>query len=65
MYALDDAGSDSHHGDRARGAASGKPLPPVDPAKELDVVPTPRVGYATLVRMFFREYPRRSISVAR
>ena len=42
-------------------AASGQRLPPVDPDKELEVAPARRVGYPTLVRVLFRDYPRRSI----
>jgi MFS family permease len=41
--------------------ASGQRLPPVDPVKELEVAPAQRIGYLTLVRVLFRDYPRRAI----
>jgi MFS family permease len=41
--------------------ASGHTLPPIDPAKELEVAPATHVGYLTLVRILFRDYPRRAI----
>jgi MFS family permease len=41
--------------------AAGQPLPPVDPSKEIEVAPATRVGYGTLVRTLFRDYPRRSV----
>ena len=42
-------------------AASGRPLPPVDPAKEIEVAPASRTGYLTLIRVLFRDYPRRAV----
>jgi MFS family permease len=39
-------------------------LPGVDPAQELEIRPTERLGYATLVRVLFAHYPTRSILVA-
>jgi len=42
-------------------AASGRPLPPIDPAKEIEVAPAGRIGYLTLVRVLFRDYPRRAV----
>ncbi|SFK58065.1 MFS transporter [Geodermatophilus ruber] len=40
---------------------SGKPLPPVDESKAIEIVPTPDIGYAALTRVLFREYPQRAI----
>ena len=44
--------------------ATGRRLPPVDPAKSIEVKPATRVGYVTLVRVLFRDYPRRSVLCA-
>jgi MFS family permease len=40
------------------------PLPPVDPSRELEIRPTERMGYLTLVKVLFQHYPTRSILVA-
>jgi MFS family permease len=45
-------------------AATRGALPPVDPAKELEIRPTRQLGYLELLRILFREYPTRSILVA-
>jgi MFS family permease len=39
----------------------GLTLPPVDPARAIDVRPTNDIGYGALTRVLFRDYPRRSI----
>ncbi len=39
-------------------------LPPVDASKELEIRPTERFGYVTLLRVLFRRYPSRSVLVA-
>jgi MFS family permease len=39
-------------------------LPEVDPSKELEIRPTERLGYLTLVKVLFQQYPTRSILVA-
>jgi MFS family permease len=35
-------------------------LPPVDPDKTIEIAPTTELGYTTLVRVLFREMPRRA-----
>ena len=45
--------------ERTKGA-----LPEVDPSKALDVRPTHRLGYLTLVKVLFQQYPKRAILVA-
>jgi MFS family permease len=40
------------------------PLPEVDPGKALDVRPTHRLGYLTLVKVLFQQYPKRAVLVA-
>jgi MFS family permease len=42
-------------------AESGKPLPPVDESKVIELRPTDDIGYAALTRVLFREYPRRAV----
>ena len=32
-------------------------LPPVDPAKELEIRPTEQIGYLALLRTLFQHYP--------
>jgi len=39
-------------------------LPPVDATRELEIRPTERIGYLSLIRILFQEYPTRSILVA-
>lgn len=41
--------------------ATGTDLPPVDESKAMDVRPADKIGYVTLTRVLFREYPRRAI----
>jgi len=36
-------------------------LPPVDPARELEIRPTEQIGYLALLRTLFRHYPSRSV----
>jgi MFS family permease len=45
-------------------AATRGALPPVDPARELEIRPARRIGYLALVRVLFRHYPSRSLLVA-
>jgi MFS family permease len=45
-------------------AATKGPLPDVDASKELEIRPTERLGYLTLVKVLFQHYPTRSILVA-
>jgi MFS family permease len=45
--------------ERTKGA-----LPEVDPSKALDVRPTHRLGYLTLVKVLFQQYPKRAVLVA-
>jgi MFS family permease len=45
-------------------AATRGALPPVDPARELEIRPAKRIGYLALVRVLFRHYPSRSLLVA-
>jgi MFS family permease len=40
------------------------PLPEVDTSKELEIRPTNRLGYLTLLKVLFQQYPKRSILVA-
>jgi MFS family permease len=42
-------------------AADGGELPPVDESKAIDVVPAQNIGFMTLARTLFREYPSRAI----
>ncbi|MFI9503309.1 MFS transporter [Nocardia sp. NPDC052566] len=42
-------------------AASGVTLPPVDEQRAIEIKPADRIGYVTLTRVLFREYPRRAI----
>jgi MFS family permease len=39
-------------------------LPPVDPSKVLEIRPTERFGYLTLIKVLFQHYPGRSTLVA-
>jgi MFS family permease len=39
----------------------GRTLPPVDPARAIELQPTDDIGYAALTRVLFRDYPKRSI----
>jgi len=39
-------------------------LPAVDASRELEIRPTERIGYLSLLRVLFQEYPTRSILVA-
>jgi MFS family permease len=39
-------------------------LPPVDPAKELEIRPTEQIGYLALLRTLFQHYPSRSVLTA-
>ena len=39
-------------------------LPPVDQGRELEIRPTERFGYLTLLRVLFKRYPSRSVLVA-
>jgi MFS family permease len=39
-------------------------LPPVDPARELEIRPAERIGYLALLKVLFRHYPSRSVLVA-
>jgi MFS family permease len=45
-------------------AATKGTLPPVDSSKELEIRPTERFGYLTLVKVLFQHYPGRSTLVA-
>ena len=45
-------------------AATKGALPPVDPAKELEIRPTDQIGYLALLRVLFRHYPSRSVLTA-
>jgi MFS family permease len=36
-------------------------LPPVDPARVLELRPIPRIGYLGLLRVLFRDYPKRAV----
>ncbi len=36
-------------------------LPPVDPAKELEIRPTENIGSLALLRVLFSHYPSRSV----
>ncbi|HEU5474977.1 MAG TPA: MFS transporter [Actinophytocola sp.] len=40
---------------------SGQELPPVDESKAMDVKPAEKIGYVTLTRVLFRDYPRRAV----
>jgi MFS family permease len=40
---------------------SGRELPPVDPAKEMELTPEDKIGYLALLKVLFKEYPTRSI----
>jgi MFS family permease len=42
-------------------AADGGELPPVDESKAIDVVPAENIGFVTLARTLFRQYPSRAI----
>jgi MFS family permease len=44
--------------------ATRGPLPPVDASRVLEIRPTERLSYLTLVKVLFRHYPTRSILVA-
>jgi MFS family permease len=39
-------------------------LPPVDKSRELEIRPSERIGYLSLLRVLFQQYPTRSILVA-
>ncbi len=41
--------------------ASGQRLAPVDESQAIEITPAERHGYLSLVKVLFREYPRRSI----
>ena len=45
-------------------AATKGALPPVDDSKELEIKPTERFGYFTLIKVLFQHYPGRSTLVA-
>ena len=45
-------------------AATKGALPPVDPARELEIRPTDQIGYLALLRVLFRHYPSRSVLTA-
>jgi MFS family permease len=45
-------------------AATRGTLPPVDSSRELEIRPTERIGYLSLLRILFQEYPTRAILVA-
>jgi MFS family permease len=45
-------------------AATRGTLPPVDPSRELEIRPSQQIGYLSLLRVLFQEYPTRSILVA-
>ncbi len=45
-------------------AATKGQLPPVDESKTLEIRPTERFGYFTLIKVLFKNYPTRSILVA-
>jgi MFS family permease len=40
---------------------SGQKLPPVDPRAAIEVKPADRIGYLTLTRVLFRDYPSRAV----
>src|SRR3954454_18563634 len=42
-------------------AEAGRELPPVDETKAIEVTPAERIGYVTLARVLFRDYPSRAI----
>ncbi|HEX6450734.1 MAG TPA: MFS transporter [Trebonia sp.] len=44
--------------------ATKGPIPDVDPSRELEIRPTERRGYLTLLKVLFQHYPTRSILVA-
>jgi MFS family permease len=39
----------------------GLTLPPVDASKEIELQPTERIGYAALLRVLFRDHPKRAV----
>ncbi|OJY50248.1 MULTISPECIES: MFS transporter [unclassified Pseudonocardia] len=41
--------------------AGGRDLPPVDESKAIDLQPTTDIGYLALVRVLFRDYPKRAV----
>lgn len=41
--------------------STGVSLPPVDPAKAIDLLPAEKIGYLTLTRVLFRLYPSRAV----
>jgi MFS family permease len=45
-------------------AATRGTLPSVDPSRELEIRPSERIGYLSLLRILFQQYPTRSILVA-
>ncbi len=42
-------------------AATKGELEPVDPSRELEITPSEQIGYFSLVRVLFRQYPARSL----
>ena len=42
----------------------GRSLPPVDTSKAIVLHPTERIGYAALVRVLFRDYPKRAFTAS-
>jgi MFS family permease len=40
------------------------PLPPVDESKELEIIPSKKIGYLALLKTLFQHYPKRSVLVA-
>jgi MFS family permease len=42
-------------------AASGQPLPPVDEHAVIELRPADKIGYLALIRVLFKEYPRRAV----
>ncbi|MDQ2710028.1 MAG: MFS transporter [Actinomycetota bacterium] len=41
--------------------SSGRTLPPVDPAKAMELTPAEDIGYLALTKVLFKEFPTRSI----
>jgi len=39
----------------------GRSLPPVDASKAIELQPTERIGYAALLRVLFRDHPKRAV----
>jgi MFS family permease len=43
------------------GRSSGRSLPPVDPSAAIALQPTEKIGYAALLRVLFRDHPKRAV----